>query len=191
MVSDKSLDELRRQFRSGSTNAMPLAGMIVWAAVGVAALFVALPIVSNLTLYIMAAILPLAFVIDRVRGVNLFAGGDDPLTKLFLTSIVGLALCVPLLVIGVSDSNNHTLVVLGMAVLAGVIWIQYGWAANDPVGLRHAIGRSIGCYLAYAFAPEPFRATAICAIVVLAYAYSLVFMKNTGTAELETSTATE
>ncbi|MGB3752269.1 MAG: hypothetical protein WA954_00040 [Parerythrobacter sp.] len=189
MDSRQTLEELQEQFRSGSTNAMPLAGMIVWAALGVAAFFVAPPVLSNLALYVMAAILPLAFLIDKARGRNLFAGGDDPLTKLFLTSIIGIALSVPLVVIGVSGSDNHTLMTLGMAVLAGVIWITYGWAANDPVGLRHAIGRGIGCYLAYAFTPEPFRATAICAIVVLAYAYSLIFMLRTGQSFAESSSA--
>ena len=122
-MSDATLNELQEQFRSGSTNAMPLAGMIVWATLGISALFVAPPILSNLALYVMAAILPLAFVIDKARGRNLFAGGEDPLTKLFLTSIIGIALSVPLVVIGVSGSENYTLMVLGMAVLAGVVWI--------------------------------------------------------------------
>ena len=190
-MSDATLNELQEQFRSGSTNAMPLAGMIVWATLGISALFVAPPILSNLALYVMAAILPLAFVIDKARGRNLFAGGEDPLTKLFLTSIIGIALSVPLVVIGVSGSENYTLMVLGMAVLAGVVWIPYGWAADDPVGLRHAVGRGLGCYLAYTFTPEPFRATAICTIVVLAYAYSLSFMAKTGPTDTRAPNAVE
>ncbi len=180
MASERSLEELKAQFRSTSTNSMPLAGMIAWAALGIAALFMSPSVTSTMALYVMAVILPLAFLIDRFRGRNLFAGGDEPLTKLFLTSIIGIALSVPLVVIGVQGSGNYDLMVLGMAVLAGIVWIPYGWAAADPVGLRHAIGRGVGCYLAYAVTPEPFRATAICGVVVLAYIYSLMFMAETG-----------
>jgi hypothetical protein len=71
-----------------------------------------------------------------------------------------------------------------MAILAGVIWIPYGWAAGDPVGLRHAVVRAVGCYVAYALAPMAYRATAICAVVAIAYVYSLVQMKRPAGAPL-------
>jgi len=67
-----------------------------------------------------------------------------------------------------------------LAILAGVIWIPYGWAAGDPVGLRHAIVRAIGCYVAFALAPPELRAAAICAVVVAAYGYSLACMRRPG-----------
>ena len=28
----------------------------------------------------------------------------------------------------------------------GIIWIPYGWAADDRIGMEHAIGRGILCY---------------------------------------------
>ena len=67
---------------------------------------------------------------------------------------------------------------LGVAILAGIIWIPYGWGANDPVGLRHAIVRSVGCYLAYWFSSVDLRATSICAVVALSYLYSLAAMRK-------------
>jgi hypothetical protein len=70
--------------------------------------------------------------------------------------------------------------VLGVAILAGIIWIPYGWGADDPVGLRHAIARALGCYLAFWFAPEAWRAACICAVVALSYVYSLVAMRKPG-----------
>lgn len=187
MIDDSaSLQELRAHFRATSTSSMPIAGMIAWGLLGIAALGLTPRTSGTLALYIMALIMPLAIAIDRLRGRNFFASGTaNPLQKLFLTSIVGIAVTVPLVVIGAQGSANPTLVVLGMAILAGVIWIQYGWAAGDPVGLRHAVVRAIGCYLAYAFAPEPYRATAICAVVVLAYVYSLTFMRRPGAAEAQ------
>lgn len=181
-MNDKlaTLEQLRTEFRNTGTNSMPIAGMICWAALGVAALFLPAKPVGVLALYIMMGILPLAFLLDKMKGVNLFSGADSPLIKLFLISIVGIAVTVPVVVVGANGSNNPTLIVLGMAILAGVIWIPYGWAADDPVGLRHAIGRSVGAYVAYAFAPDAYRAAAICAVVVVSYFYSLTFMRKVG-----------
>lgn len=189
MIDDSaSLQELRAHFRATSTSSMPIAGMIAWGLLGIVALGLTPQITGTLALYIMALIMPLAIVIDRLRGRNFFASGTaNPLQKLFLTSIVGIAVTVPLVVIGGQGAGNPTLVVLGMAILAGVIWIPYGWAADDPVGLRHAVARSIGCYLAYAFAPEAYRATAICAVVVFAYLYSLAFMRHAGATKAQSA----
>jgi hypothetical protein len=143
MIDDtRSLRDLRAHFLATSTTAMPIAGMIAWAVLGVAALRLPPATTGTLALYIMALIMPLAIGLDRLRGRNFFAGGaTNPLQKLFLISIVGIAVTVPLVVIGAQGSGNPDLVVVGMAILAGVIWIPYGWAADDPVGLRHAVAR--------------------------------------------------
>ena len=162
---------------------MPLAGLIAWTGLGVAALRLSPAATGTAALYIMAVILPLAFLLDRLRGRNLFAGGNsDPLTRLFLASIAGIAVTVPLVIVGARAANDPTIVVLGMAILAGVIWIPYGWATGDPVGLRHAVVRAMGCYAGFALAPPAYRASAICAVVALAYLYSLAFMRRPGVA---------
>lgn len=175
-----SLDALHADFRATGTKSMPIAGMICWAALGIAALFVPAKTTGTLALYIMMGILPLAFLLDKMKGVNLFSGAENPLTKLFLTSIVGIGVTVPLVIIGANGAGDAIIVVLGMAILAGVIWIPYGWAADDKVGLIHAVARAIGCYAAFVFAPDPYRATAICGVVVVSYIYSLTFMKTIG-----------
>lgn len=174
------LNQLHDDFRTTGTTSMPLAGLICWAALGVAALFVSERTAGNLALYIMGGILPLAFLLDKAKGKNLFAKSDNPLVKLFLISIVGIAITVPLVVTAAAAASQPVIVVLGMAILAGVIWIPWGWAADDNVGLIHAVGRAIAAYLAYAFAPSPYTATAICAVVVVSYVYSLTFMKRVG-----------
>ena len=157
---------------------MPLAGLIVWSSIGVAALFLPKALIGWMTVYIMAAILPLAFVIEKLRGRDPFVKDDNPLSSLFYQSIVAIGLLFPL-VIGAADlADDPDLLVLGVAILAGVIWIPYGWAANDPVGLRHAIARTLGCYLAWWFSPDELRPACICAVVALSYIYSLVAMRK-------------
>ncbi|QJB69782.1 DUF7010 family protein [Parasphingorhabdus halotolerans] len=175
-----TVEQLQTHFRETGTMSMPIAGMICWALLGGLALVLPDRTVGSLALYIMAGILPLAFLLDKAKGVNLFSGGDNPLTKMFLLSIVGIAVTVPAILIGAQAAGEPDIIVLGMAILAGVIWIPYGWAADDKVGVIHAVGRAVGCYVAYALIEEPYRATAICAVVVLSYLYSLIFMKKVG-----------
>jgi hypothetical protein len=180
MIDDSlSLRDLRADFLRTSTRSMPLAGLIAWSALGVAGVLLPPRLVGMLALYIMAFILPLAFVLEKLQGRTLFAGGsDNPLVKLFLASIGGMGVTVPVVILGARAAHEPTLIVLGMAILAGVIWIPYGWASGDATGLRHAIARAVGAYAAYALAPAPYRATAICAVVAVAYVYSLVSMKR-------------
>lgn len=173
-----SLEQRRDEFLAASTVSMPLAGLIVWSAIGVAALFVLDAVVGWMAIYAMAAILPLAFAIDKLRGRNPFAKDDNPVSTLFFQSIIGIGLLFPLVIVAALAARDPTIMVLGVAILAGVIWIPYGWGANDPVGLRHAISRAVGCYVAYWFAPDALKATAICAVVALAYLYSLMAMRR-------------
>ena len=180
-MTDRSLADLQADFRATSTNAMPIAGMVTWAALGIAGAMLPERTVAGASLYIMAAILPLAFLIDRARGRNPFAKSDNPLLKLFLLGIIMVALTIPLAVIG-AQGGQPLLVLLGMAILAGVVWIPFGWAADDPTGTVHAVGRGGGCYLAYALCPAPWTASAICAVVVVAYLYSLMVMRPVGRA---------
>jgi hypothetical protein len=173
-----SLAELRGRFLATSTISMPLAGLIVWSMLGVAALFVPRALVGWMAVYVMAAILPLAFAIEKLRGRNPFVRDDNPVSELFFQSIIGIGLMFPL-VIGAADAaGDPNIMVLGVAILAGIIWIPYGWGANDPVGLRHAIVRAVGCYLAYWFSPDDLKPTCICAVVALAYVYSLAAMRK-------------
>ncbi len=172
------LADLRERFLATSTISMPIAGLIVWSAIGVAALFVPKVLIGWMAVYALGAILPLAFAIERLRGRNPFAKDDNPVSTLFFQSIVGIGLMFPLIIGAADAADDPDILVLGVAILAGIIWIPYGWGANDPVGLRHAIGRSIGCYLAYWLAPDALRPTCICAVVALSYIYSLAAMRK-------------
>ena len=58
----------------------------------------------------------------------------------------------------------------------GIVWIPYGWAADDPVGMRHAIARCIGSYAAFVLVPPAYRTSAIAIVVLVCYTYSLSTM---------------
>ena len=179
MTSDLRLDDLRREFRATSTKSMPIAGMIFWAIVGVAALFVRPVQLGYLVGFGSGMIFPLAILIDRVSGGKVeLASTDNPVTQMFMQSLALVALMWPMVIIAAVVAHDPILVVLGGAILMGIIWIPYGWAADDPVGIQHAIGRCILVYAAYLFVSPHYKATAISVAVLLSYAYTLVRMRR-------------
>lgn len=117
--------------------------------------------------------------IDRLtqRRVTV-AGASNPVTQMFMPSLGLVVLTWPLVILAAREARDANLIVLGGAILMGVIWIPYGWAADDPVGLQHAVGRGVLSYVAFIHAPSPYKATSIACVVLLTYSYSLVRLKR-------------
>lgn len=173
------LSELRDHFLATSTLSMPIAGMLYWGAVALASLLISPVMTAYVVLFGSGMIFPLAALIDRARGRRVTqAGTKNPVVRLFLSGIVMIVLVWPLVILAARASGDPTLIVLGGAVLMGLVWIPYGWAADDPAGVQHAIGRAIACYAAFIFAPSPYKATAICIAVLGFYLFSLVRMRR-------------
>ena len=105
MDRTRSLAELHSDFRAGSTTSMPIAGMICWGLLGVASTMLSARLVGTLALYIMAGILPLAVLLDRLKGRNLFATNGNPLDQLFLSSVAGVGVVVPLVLVAAKAAN--------------------------------------------------------------------------------------
>jgi len=179
MDSTSKLDDLRSNFLATSTQSMPIAGMIFWTVVAVASLTVPPLQLGYMVGFGSGIIFPFGILIDRMSGRKVArASTGNPVTQLFVQSLGLVALVWPLVILGASMAHDANLIVLGGAILMGIIWIPYGWAADDPVGLRHAIGRSVFSYAAYLFAPNPYKATTISIVVLLSYLYALVKMRK-------------
>lgn len=174
--TSRPLADLQAAIRGGDTRSMPLSGLILWSAAAVAGLFLPPRTFAVAVLYGTGLIFPFAILIAKLRGRNFFAGRENPLTQLFLQSILFVAALYPIAIIGAQ--GRPTLLVLYPAIAAGLVWIPWGWTADDPVGLRHAIGRTVACYAAYALVPAPWTGSAICLAVVAAYLYSLSAMRR-------------
>ena len=168
---------LRGDFLATSTASMPIAGILFWAAAAGASRVLAPQQLAYFVGFGSGAVFPLGLVIDRLRGRPMLQGkSTNPVVKMFLQCLTIVALLWPLVIIAGADRPG--LIVLGGAILMGLVWVPYGWAADDPVGMRHAIARTILCYAAYLFVPVSFRSTVICGIVLLCYAYSFVTMRR-------------
>jgi hypothetical protein len=158
---------------------MPLAGIIFWSVVAMSGRFLPAQQVAYLVGFGSGAIFPLALLIDRLRGRKRVANPDEnPLLGMFLQSLVVVALLWPFVIIAAVVSRSPDLVVLGGAILMGIVWIPYGWAADDPVGKRHAIARCISSYAAFVLVSPAYRTTAIAIVVLVCYGYSLLTMRR-------------
>lgn len=171
------LASLREQFRATSTASMPLAGMILWTIAAVASVVVPPKTLGFAVAFGSGLIFPLALLIDRLRGRQLMkSGAGNPVLANFMGGIVMIGLLWPLVII--AGLNNPGIIVLGAAILLALVWIPFGWSADDPVGMQHAIGRCVAAYAAYLFVPRPWHLTAICIVVVAAYLFSFARMRR-------------
>ncbi len=153
--------------------------MFFWAIVAVAALHLNPNQLSLLVLFGSGAIFPLAISIDKLTQRRFsVASAANPVMQMFMQSLGLVALTWPLVILAARHAHDANLIVLGGAILMGIVWIPYGWAADDPVGLQHAIGRSLLSYVAFVYVAAPYKATAISCAVLLAYLYSLLRMKR-------------
>jgi hypothetical protein len=174
---NSALSELRDEFRASSTSSMPISGTILWTIAALLSVFLPLQTFALVLACGSGLIFPLAMLIDLVRGRNLMAGNKaNPVLSNFMQGIATIALLWPLVII--AGLSNPIIIVLGAAILMALVWIPYGWSADDPVGLQHAIGRCVAAYAAYIFVPADWRATAICLVVIAAYAYSFVRIRR-------------
>ena len=177
--ASSSLKDLRANFLATSSQSAPIAGMIYWGIIGVAALRLS-PLQLMYTVgFGSGMIFPLAILIDRLRG-RKFQTNDpqNPVPQLFMQSLAMVGLLWPFVILASIQAHDANLLVLGAAILMGIIWIFYGWATDDPTGLRHAVARCILSYAAYLFAPSPYKASAISVVVLLCYLYSLLSMRK-------------
>lgn len=89
-----------------------------------------------------------------------------------------VALLIPFVILAAQAGHSLDLLILGLAILAGMVWVPHGWGADDPAGFIHFVMRAILCYAAYLFAPQEIRAAAIAGAAALTYVYAIAAMRQ-------------
>lgn len=179
-----SLADARRDYLAHSTTAMPIGGLIAWSALA----GIAWRLGDDLPVWIpftaAAAPVPIALAIDKARGTigRWREGNDNPVAKLFMSFITVVTLLTPFIIVSAMEARNVDLIILGMAILAGMIWVPHGWGADDPAGFRHFVLRAVLCYAAYLLVPEPLRGSGVAAAAALTYVYAIAAMRKPETA---------
>lgn len=166
------LRSLRMDFErhAGRSIALPAAGALVWALVTVAGL--ALPPRTAVLVLLVAsgAIFPIGLGFAALLRERLL-DNPSPLAGLMGRSVlmVNLLWAVHLTLL----VTEPTVVPLSLGIGLGLHWIVFSWVVGHPVGLVHAVLRTVLVTAAWWALPDA-RVAAVGAAVVLAYAYALV-----------------
>jgi hypothetical protein len=127
--SEISLADARREYLASITTAMPIGGVIAWSSLAIAAYFLGTQLPSYVPLVAAAALVPIALAIDMARGELGYwkLGQKNPLNQLFLRFITVVGLIIPFVILAAQEARNLDLLILGLAILAGMIWVPHGW----------------------------------------------------------------
>jgi len=169
-----TLDQYRKDFEleSNRSVSMPIAGTIIWAIVALLSTQFDDKTAVYILLFATGGIFPIALLIAKFRNENLVSS-NNPLAKLMGMCIIMVnllwAVHIPLLL------NAPEFVPLSLGIGLGLHWIVYSWIINHPVGLIHAVLRSILIVTAWYLFPNN-EIIAISSVIVLTYLISIYQM---------------
>ncbi|SJN27417.1 hypothetical protein CZ797_04970 [Pseudoalteromonas sp. JB197] len=148
---------------------MPIAGACVWLAIAIISTQFDERTGVLILLFGSGAIFPLALAIARVRGEALISS-DNPLAKLMGLCVLMVnllwAVHIPLFLYA------PTFVPLSLGVGLGLHWVVWSWIVQHPLGIVHAVLRTILVAVAWFTFPEN-RLLAIGLVIVFVYGISI------------------
>ncbi|MES2606013.1 MAG: hypothetical protein V4603_13830 [Pseudomonadota bacterium] len=166
-----TLDEYRRDFEISSNRSvsMPMAGALVWFLVAMASTQFNERTGVLILLFCSGTMFPIAVLIAKFRGETL-SSSTNPLAKLMGLCVLMVnllwALHIPLFLYA------PTFVPLSLGIGLGLHWVVYSWIVQHPVGILHAVLRTVLVLLAWYSFPEQ-RLLAIGLAVVFVYCISI------------------
>lgn len=126
--SSISLAEARRDYLASSTTAMPTGGLIAWGGLTVAAFVLGKGMPAWILLTVAALPFPIALLIDKLRGEPGMHAEKrrNPIAQLFMRFITVIALLIPFIILAAKASGQLDILVLGLAILVGMMWVPHG-----------------------------------------------------------------
>ncbi len=172
----RTLDEHRREFARRRGIAMPLAGMIAWAVVGVAGAFLP-PVLKVWVLFgATGSIVLLGIFLSRFTGED-FLDKQRPknvFDSLFLHT-VAMALLVYAIAIPFFQ-QDYTSLPLSVGILSGLMWLPLSWIIGHWVGTFHTLARTALIVTAWYLFPLA-RFVAVPAVIVAVYAVTVIVLE--------------
>lgn len=172
----RTLDEQRREFAQRRGLAMPLAGAVAWAIVGVAGIFLP-PILKVWVLFgAVGSIAGLGIFFSRLTGEN-FLDKQKPKNAfdgLFLR-VVGEAWLVFAIAIPFFRAD-YTSLPLSIGILSGLMWLPFSWIIGHWIGTFHTLTRTALVTASWYLFPD-FRFVAVPAAIVAIYAVTIVVLE--------------
>ena len=160
--------------QAGRSLALPIAGALVWAVVGVAGLVLAERTATFVLLFGTGAIFPIALGLSRLLGERIL-DNTNPLAKLMALSVLMVNLLWALHLTLVVDAPGFVPLTIGIGL--GLHWVVFSWVIGHRVGIVHAILRTLLVTAAWWFLPD-WRVSAVAAAVIVAYAYSIATLSR-------------
>jgi len=176
-VAPRSLEAQRVEFSRRRGLAMPLAGTLAWAGIGLVG-WLGSPFQAVMALYFgTGAIFYLGAFLSRWTGENFFARNKpkNEFDRLFISAVV---MCLLIFAIALPwATKDYQSLPLSFGVLAGLMWLPFSWIIQHWVGVFHALARSVlvlGAW--YAFPAQRF--VLIPALIVAVYLVTIWVMER-------------
>jgi hypothetical protein len=171
---NQALDLLRDDYRrrSGRSMALPLAGTVVWTAVGCAGAVLPAKTAALVLLFGSGVIFPLGLLFGRLLGEDVM-GRENPLARLMGAAVLMVNLLWPIHILFYLRDPSSLPLTVGIGL--GIHWLVFGWIVQHPAGAFHAVTRTLLVAAVWIAFPAA-RFVAVSAVVVAVYLATLAWM---------------
>ncbi len=173
----RPLEEQRAEFSRRRLLAMPIAGLIAWAIIGIGGLTLRTGQAALLLFVATGCIAYLGMFISKFTGEN-FLDKNRPkntFDALFYYSmgsaILVFSIAIPFFFV------DKTSAPLSVGILTSLMWVQLGWIIQHWIGLAHAVTRTV-LIVAVHFAFPDHRYVAIPLVIVVLYAIAIWILER-------------
>ena len=173
--TERSLEVQRAEFARSPFLAMPIAGTIAWAAIGVCGALLPVGLAAWALFLGTGSIFGLGLLVARFTGEDLMGrkGARNVFDDLFFSTVVMswlvFAIAIPFFRV------EPTSLPLSVGILAGLMWIPLSWIIRHGVGWFHGIARTVLVLAAWYLFPDR-RFVAIPAVIVAIYLVTIVVL---------------
>lgn len=185
---ERTLEEQRMEFSNQEFLATPLAGLIVWAIIGLVGIFFS-DFIAVWTIFIgTGSIVYLGLFLSKFTGEN-FLDKSKPKNEfdtLFLftaaQAILVYSIAIPFFLV------DYSSLPMSVGILTGLMWLPFSWIIKHWVGIFHTMTRTVSIVALWYLLPE-YRFIAIPFTIVLIYILTLWILKTRKRNKTDTPTS--
>lgn len=171
----RTLEEQRAEFARSRFIAMPIAGTVAWAVIGICGLFLPVGLAAWVLFIGTGSIFGLGLLVARLVGEDLLGktrphnAFDDLFFHTIIMAWLVFAIAIPFYMI------KPTSLPLTVGILSGLMWVPFSWMIQHWVGLFHGITRTVLVLAAWYLLPGH-RFVVIPAVIVVIYLVTIVVL---------------
>lgn len=176
-MTTRSLEEQRIEFSNRKFLATPLAGLIVWAVIGLAGIFFSKTVAVWSIFIGTGSIVYLGLFISKFTGEN-FLEKNKPkndFDSLFMftvgQAILVYSIAIPFFIL------DYSSLPLSVGILTGLMWLPLSWTIKHWVGMFHTLTRTVVILALWYLVPDQ-RFVAIPFAIVAIYLVTLIILNN-------------